>query len=128
LHSESIELIKAKNRMFTPELKTYEPKPGMPTYDEIRHKMIEEYRAHGVPASQIWPQSFNRPDVEYWIANEGAYGAQAVMLDGVYTNGVEGGLMDEFDSLKAAVSRFLLRLCRCWSRSRTTCMHSPTTP
>lgn len=106
-HSESIELIKAKNRMFTPELKTYTPNAGMPSYDAIRHKVIEEYRMHGVPASQVWPQSFNRPDVEYWINNEGPFGAQSVMLDGDYTNGVSGGLMDQFDSLKAAGVKIL---------------------
>lgn len=106
-HSESIALINAKGRWFTPELKTYTQGPGMPTYDAIRHKMIQEYRDHGVPASKVWPQSFNRPDIEYWINNEGEFGPHAVMLDGDYTDGSSGGLMNDFASLKAAGVRIL---------------------
>jgi glycerophosphoryl diester phosphodiesterase len=30
----------------------------------------------------VFPQSFNLDDVRYWIANEPAFGAQAVYLDG----------------------------------------------
>lgn len=106
-HAESIELIKSRNRMFTPELKTYEPNEGMPTYDEIRSKMIEEYRMAGVAPSQVWPQSFNYPDVEYWIANESEFADQAVLLDGTYTDGTGGGLMDSFAMYKEAGVKIL---------------------
>jgi hypothetical protein len=56
--------------------------PGTPpmTYDEIRHKIIQEYRDEGVPASQVFAQSFQVPDVLYWIKHEGEYGNTAVML------------------------------------------------
>ena len=66
-HAESVALIKAHGRKATPELKTYEQEDGMPTYDEIRQKLVDEYKAANFPASDVWLQSFNLPDVEYWI-------------------------------------------------------------
>jgi glycerophosphoryl diester phosphodiesterase len=33
------------------------------------------------PARDVWPQSFNYPDVLYWVKSEPAYGKQAVFLD-----------------------------------------------
>ena len=44
--------------------------------------MIDEYKAAGVPASQVFAQSFNKEDILYWVKNEGAFGQQAVFLDG----------------------------------------------
>ena len=81
-HAESVELIQMWGRKATPELKTYTPGDGMPTYDEIRQKLVDEYKAVDFPASDVWLQSFNLPDVEYWIANEADFGVQAVYLDG----------------------------------------------
>jgi glycerophosphoryl diester phosphodiesterase len=48
--------------------------------------MMDEYRAAGVPASDVFAQSFNIEDVRYWIANEPEFGAQAVYLDDQDTN------------------------------------------
>jgi glycerophosphoryl diester phosphodiesterase len=43
--------------------------------------MLDEYLAAGVPASQVFPQSFNLEDVKYWIANAADFGKQAIFLD-----------------------------------------------
>ena len=66
--------------------------------------MIDEYKQMGVPTSHVWPQSFNEPDVLYWIQNEPAFGAQAVMLDG---NATFGGLRQELPRLYAAGVRYI---------------------
>ena len=42
---------------------------------------IDEYRTAHVEASWVWPQSFSRDDVLYWIDHEPAFGRQAVLLD-----------------------------------------------
>jgi len=89
-HAESIALIASLGGKFTPELKS--PSVNMP-YDgfsqaDYAQKMIDEYKAAGIPASDVWPQSFNLDDVLYWIENEPEFGRQAVYLDGRY--GAEG--------------------------------------
>jgi glycerophosphoryl diester phosphodiesterase len=82
-HAESIELIRALGGKFTPELKT--PSVDMPfdgfSQEAYAQKMIDEYKAAGIPAADVWPQSFNLEDVVYWIENEPEFGAQAVYLD-----------------------------------------------
>lgn len=85
-HAESIELFRDLGAKFTPELKT--PSVEMPfdgfSQEDYAQKMIDEYKAAGVPASDVWPQSFLLEDVLYWIENEPEYGAQAVYLDDSY--------------------------------------------
>ena len=51
------------------------------TQEQYAQKMIDEYKAAGVPARNVWPQSFNQPDVLYWVKNEPTFGKQAVYLD-----------------------------------------------
>ncbi|WP_103764715.1 glycerophosphodiester phosphodiesterase family protein [Roseovarius confluentis] len=89
-HAESIALFRDLGAKFTPELKS--PAVEMPhdgfSQQDYAQKMIDEYKAAGVPASDVWPQSFNLDDVLYWIENEPEFGAQAVYLDGRYD--VEG--------------------------------------
>lgn len=86
-HAESIELFRSLGAKFTPELKS--PAVEMPfngfTQADYAQKLIDEYKAAGVPAADVWPQSFNLEDVLYWIENEPEFGAQAVYL------------MDEYD-------------------------------
>lgn len=81
-HAESIELFKSLGAKFTPELKT--PSVEMPfngfSQQDYAQKLIDEYKAAGVPASDVWPQSFNLEDVQYWIEAEPEFGAQAVYL------------------------------------------------
>ncbi|NVK33051.1 MAG: glycerophosphodiester phosphodiesterase [Rhodobacteraceae bacterium] len=90
-HKESIELIKSLGGKFTPELKS--PSVDMPfkgfTQLDYAQKLIDEYKEAGVPASDVWPQSFNLADVRYWIEHEPEFGAQAVYLDGRYTSGID---------------------------------------
>lgn len=91
-HRESIALFKELGVKMTPELKT--PSVAMPwngsySQQDYAHQMIEEYREAGVPADQVYPQSFLLDDVRYWIDHEGEYGHQAVFLDGRDSNGLD---------------------------------------
>ena len=85
-HAESIELIGSLGARFTPELKS--PSVAMPfdgfTQQDYAQKLIDEYKAAGIPPSDVWAQSFNLDDVLYWIRNEPEFGKQAVYLDGRY--------------------------------------------
>ena len=81
-HAESIELFKSLGAKFTPELKS--PAVEMPfegfSQQDYAQKLIDEYKAAGIPASDVWAQSFNLDDVLYWIEAEPEFGAQAVYL------------------------------------------------
>lgn len=85
-HAESIELFRSLGAKFTPELKT--PSVDMPfdgfTQEDYAQKLIDEYKAAGIPASDVFVQSFRLEDVLYWIENEPEFGAQAVYLDDSY--------------------------------------------
>lgn len=85
-HAESIELFKQLGAKMTPELKS--PSVAMPfngfSQQDYAQKMIDEYKAADVPASDVYAQSFNLDDVLYWLANEPAFGQQGVYLDGRY--------------------------------------------
>jgi glycerophosphoryl diester phosphodiesterase len=84
-HAEHIQLVKSLGGKFTPELK-YPNNPDrvvaiFGSQENYAQKMIDEYKAAGIPPSQVWPQSFNLPDILYWIRNEPQFGRQAVYLD-----------------------------------------------
>ena len=85
-HAESIALFRDLGAKFTPELKS--PSVEMPfdgfSQADYAQKLIDEYKAAGVPASDVWAQSFNLEDVLYWIENEPEFGKQAVFLDASY--------------------------------------------
>ena len=87
-HAESITLFRSLGAKFTPELKS--PSVEMPhdgfSQQDYAQKLVDEYKAAGVPASDVWLQSFSMEDVLYWIENEPEFGAQAVYL------------MDEYDT------------------------------
>lgn len=83
-HAESIALISSLDRKFTPELKA--PSVAMPfqgdyTQEKYAQQMINEYKAAGISPKKVWPQSFNRNDVLYWLGHEPRFGKQAVYLD-----------------------------------------------
>jgi glycerophosphoryl diester phosphodiesterase len=59
------------------------PFNGM-TQEMYAQKMIDDYKAAGIAAADVFPQSFNLDDVLYWIKAEPAFGAQAVYLDDSY--------------------------------------------
>jgi glycerophosphoryl diester phosphodiesterase len=85
-HAESIALIKGLGAKFTPELKA--PAVTMPfngmTQEMYAQKMIDDYKAAGIPPADVFPQSFDLNDILYWIKAEPAFGAQAVYLDDSY--------------------------------------------
>lgn len=85
-HAESIALFKDLGAKFTPELKS--PSVEMPfdgfTQEDYAQALIEEYKAAGIPASDVFAQSFNLDDVLYWIKAEPEFGKQAVFLDDSY--------------------------------------------
>ena len=86
-HRESIELFKKLGVKMTPELKSASvtmPFDGF-TQEAYAQKMIDEYRAAGVPARHVWPQSFDIRDVLYWVNHEATFGKQAVYLDSAET-------------------------------------------
>jgi glycerophosphoryl diester phosphodiesterase len=82
-HKESIALFKKLGVKMTPELKA--PSVTMPfegfSQEAYAQKMIDEYKMAGVSPRDVFPQSFDKNDVLYWIAHEPAFGRQAVYLD-----------------------------------------------
>lgn len=79
---EHIALTKSLGMKHTPELKS--PVVAMPfngySQDAYRQQLIDTYKEAGVPASDVYPQSFNLEDVVYWLNNEPEFGANAVYL------------------------------------------------
>jgi glycerophosphoryl diester phosphodiesterase len=82
-HAESIALFERLGVQMTPELKeaSVELPWGGVTRAQLAQKLVDEYRAAGVPPSRVLPQSFLRSDVDYWTRHEPEYGRQAVLLD-----------------------------------------------
>ena len=82
-HKESIELFKHLGVKMTPELKSASVAMPFDGFSQVAYaqKMIDEYKQAGVHPRRVWPQSFDKGDVLYWIANEPAFGKQAVYLD-----------------------------------------------
>jgi glycerophosphoryl diester phosphodiesterase len=80
---EAIALFKKLDVKMTPELKA--PSVAMPfdgfSQAAYAQKMIDEHKAAGVPARDVWAQSFDLNDILYWVKNEPAFGRQAVYLD-----------------------------------------------
>ena len=82
--------------------------------------LIDTYKAAGIDPADVFAQSFNLDDVRYWIANEPAFGAQAVYLDDRYDTA------DGFDPADPATWQpscrswppkactTLRRRCGCW--------------
>ena len=82
-HAESIEMFKKSGVKMSPELKSASVK--MPFNDfsqtDYAQKMLDEYISAGVPAAQVYPQSFYLADVKYWITHAPLFGKQAIFLD-----------------------------------------------
>jgi glycerophosphoryl diester phosphodiesterase len=108
-HKESIALFKELGVKMTPELKS--ASIAMPydsdgdgvgdfTQEDYAQKMIDEYKAAGVQPSKVFAQSFDIRDIRYWIANEPAFGKQAVYLDDANVPAELPGAA-ELDSYKA---------------------------
>ena len=88
-HKQSIALFKELGVKMTPELKSPAvemPYQGNYSQQDYAQQMINEYKELGVDARDVYPQSFNIKDLQYWIANEPRFGDQAVYLDGRYND------------------------------------------
>ncbi|MFT6327825.1 MAG: glycerophosphoryl diester phosphodiesterase [Crocinitomicaceae bacterium] len=85
-HAESIQLFKKWGVKMTPELKAANvtmPYDGF-TQQDYAQKMLDEYKQANVAASQVFLQSFDLADIQYWIKHEPNFANQAVYLDGRY--------------------------------------------
>jgi glycerophosphoryl diester phosphodiesterase len=83
-HKEYITLASDLGTKFTPELKVPSvtmPFQGTYTQEQFAQQMIDEYKAAGISPRKVYAQSFNLPDILYWLAKEPAFGKQAVYLD-----------------------------------------------
>lgn len=102
-HRESIELFKSLGVKMTPELKA--PVMPMPfnglTQEGFAQKLVDDYKAAGVPPDRVFPQSFSKADVLYWVRAEPGFGRQAVYLDDAQTPAELPGAA-ELEALKQA--------------------------
>lgn len=82
-HADSITLFRQLDVQMVPELK--QPVVDMPydgmTQQQFAQRLIDDYKAAGVPPGAVWPQSFNLSDILYWIEREPEFGRQAVYLE-----------------------------------------------
>lgn len=85
-HQQSIELFKSLDVKMTPELK--KPHVTMPfdglSQREYANKLISEYEQAGVEPQDVYLQSFELNDLQYWIKHHPEFAAQAVYLDDGY--------------------------------------------
>jgi glycerophosphoryl diester phosphodiesterase len=86
-HRESIDLFVELGVKMTPEQKTPEvvmPFQGDYSQEDFTAQLLAEYGAAGVPAEDVYFQSFKLEDIAYLIENEPLFAENAVMLDGRY--------------------------------------------
>lgn len=86
-HRQSIDFFQQNGVRMTPELK--QPEVAMPFNGQYHQRdyaqqLVDEYKAAGVIPEQVYLQSFNWHDIEYWLEHEPEFGRQAVWLDGRY--------------------------------------------
>ncbi|ADJ28760.1 glycerophosphodiester phosphodiesterase family protein [Nitrosococcus watsonii] len=102
-HAESIELFKMLGVKFIPELKA--PAVAMPfeghyTQEDYARQLIDEYRRAGIPAKNVYAQSFRLDDVLYWINKAPEFGKQAIFLD-------DASLVGDLDPSLAAMKNLV---------------------
>ena len=86
-HDESIALIRSLGAKFTPELKAAEvPMPFDRDYTQEKYatQMLQAYKAAGIPASDVFAQSFSLADILFWVKTAPEFAAQAVYLEDRY--------------------------------------------
>lgn len=86
-HRQSIQLFANAGLKMTPELK--QPEVLMPFQDSYSQQhyaqqLVDEYKAAEVAPAQVFLQSFNYQDIQYWLRHEPEFARQAVWLDGRY--------------------------------------------
>jgi glycerophosphoryl diester phosphodiesterase len=84
-HRESVDLFKSLGVRMIPELK--KPQVDMPfqgdyTQQQYAQALVDEYLDAGVDPADVFLQSFNLEDVNYWLENTPEFGRQAAWLDG----------------------------------------------
>ena len=96
---EHIALATSLGMKHTPELKA--PVVAMPfngySLDAYRQQLIDTYKVAGVPASDVYPQSFNLEDIDYWLNNEPQYATNAVYLIDDSNETAAGKIFDKND-------------------------------
>lgn len=87
-HAQSIEMFKQAGVKMAPELKaaSVEMPFGDFSQEDYARKMLNEYTLAGVSAAQVYPQSFNLDDIDYWQTNNSDFAKQAIFLDDRYDN------------------------------------------
>ena len=81
---DQIALVESYGLNFTAEAKTPEiPMPfhGNYTQQDFSQQIVDTFNEANIPADRVWLQSFLPDDIFYWLANEPAFGAQAIYLD-----------------------------------------------
>ena len=85
-HQQSIQLFQSLGVKMVPELK--EPMVEMPflglTQSQYATMLLDEYRQAGVRWQDVWLQSFDLSDIDFWLAHPGVPAEQIVWLDGRY--------------------------------------------
>lgn len=96
---EHIALARSLGMKHTPELKA--PSVSMPfngySLDNYRQQLIDTYKTAGVAPSDVYAQSFNIEDIDYWLRNEPSFGANAVYLIDDTNETAMGTLFDKND-------------------------------
>jgi glycerophosphoryl diester phosphodiesterase len=110
---ESIALNQRLGLRHTPELKAGNPdriKAIFGSQANYAQKMLDEFKAARVNPQDVFPQSFNKDDILYWIQHEPRFGKQAVYLNDVDPSAkpqVRGLTLDELKNLKAQGVRII---------------------
>ncbi|KAF2400548.1 glycerophosphoryl diester phosphodiesterase family protein [Trichodelitschia bisporula] len=82
-HKAYIAMVDDLGLKFTSEAKL--PAVPMPfngyTQEQFLSDIIADYKAAGIDASRVWPQSFQFEDIAYWIKTAPDFAEQALFLD-----------------------------------------------
>ncbi|KAF2158530.1 hypothetical protein M409DRAFT_30967 [Zasmidium cellare ATCC 36951] len=81
---DQIQLVEGYGLNFTAEAKTPEipmPFQGDYTQEDFAQQIVDTFKNYSIAANRVWLQSFLPDDIFYWIANDPAFGEQAVYLD-----------------------------------------------
>lgn len=86
-HLESIELFRSLGVKMIPELK--QPQVSMPfdgDFDQEAYAklLLDEYQSENIPADDIFLQSFQWGDIEYWLETAPQFSGQIAWLDARY--------------------------------------------
>lgn len=81
---DQISLVDSMGLNFTAEAKTPEvpmPFQGEYTQQEFAQQIVDTFKDAGIPANQVWLQSFLPDDIFDWLEYDPEFGAQAIYLD-----------------------------------------------